>query len=61
MKTTAEGAASSIYAATSPELEGVKGKYFGLKGEEKPSEKYYSQEAEQMVWDYSMNVIKPYL
>jgi len=61
MKTTAQGAASSIYAATSPELEGVTGKYYGLKGEEKPSEKYYSPENEQIVWDYSMKVIKPYL
>ena len=61
MKTTAEGAASSIYAATFPELEGVTGKYFGLKGEEKPSEKYYSPENEQLVWNYSMNIIKPYL
>ena len=61
MKTTAQGATSSIYAATSPELEGVTGKYYGLKGEEKPSEKYYSPQNEQIVWDYSMNVIKPYL
>ena len=61
MKTTAQGTASSIYAATSPELEGVTGKYYGLKGEEKPSEKYYSPENEQKVWDYSMSVIKPYL
>lgn len=61
MKTAAEGAASSIYAAASPELEGITGKYYGLKGEEKTSEKYYSPENEQIVWDYSMNVIKPYL
>lgn len=61
MKTTAEGASSSIYAATSPELQGVTGKYYGLKGEEKPSDKYYSPENEQIVWDYSMNTIKPYL
>lgn len=61
MKTTAQGAASSIYAAISPELEGVTGKYYGLKGEEKPSDKYYSKENEQKIWDYSMNVIKPFL
>lgn len=61
MKTTAKGASSSIYAATSPKLEGVTGKYYGLKGEEKPSDKYYSPENEQIVWDYSMNIIKPYL
>ena len=61
MKTAAEGAASSIYAATSPDLEGITGKYYGLKGEEKPSDKYYSPKNEQIVWDYSMNIIKPYL
>lgn len=61
MKTAAQGAASSIYAAISSELEGVTGKYYGLKGEEKPSEKYYSPENEQIVWNYSINIIKPYL
>ena len=61
MKTAAEGAASSIYAATSPDLEGITGKYYGLKGEEKPSDKFYSPKNEQIVWDYSMNIIKPYL
>ena len=61
MKTAAEGAASSIYAATSPNLEGITSKYYGLKGEEKPSDKYYSPKNEQIVWDYSMNIIKPYL
>ena len=61
MNSVAAGAAPSIRAATSPELEGVTGRYYGLKGEEKPSEKYYSPENEQIVWDYSLNVIKPYL
>lgn len=61
MKTAAEGAASSIYAATSPDLEGITGKYYGLKGEEKPSDKFYSPQNELIVWDYSMNIIKPYL
>lgn len=61
MKTAAQGASSSIYAAISSELEGVTGKYYGLKGEEKPSEKYYSPENEQIVWNYSINIIKPYL
>jgi len=61
MKTTAEGAASSIYAAPSPELEGVTLKDYGLKGEEKPSEKYYSVENEQIVWDYCKKVTEDYL
>lgn len=51
----------SIFTATSPEMEGVSGKYFGPKGEEKPSNRYYSAENEQKVWDYAMNVIQPYL
>ena len=61
MKTPAQGAASSIYAASSPELEGVTGKYFGLKGEEKPSDKYYSPENEQIVWDYCKKITESYL
>jgi len=61
MTTVAKAASSSIKAATSPELEGVTGKYYGLKGEEKPKDKYYSLENEKIVWDYCMNVVKPYL
>lgn len=56
MRSAAVGAKSSIYAATSPELEGITGKYFGPKGEEKPSEKYYSLENEQIIWDYCKRV-----
>jgi len=61
MTTAAKGASSSIYAATSPELEGITGSYFGPKGEEKPSDKYYSLENEQIVWDYCKKVTKDYL
>lgn len=56
-----KAASSSIIAATAPEMEGVTGKYFGPKGKETPSQKYYSAENEQLVWDYCMNVVKPYL
>ncbi len=57
-----KGAMSSIYLATSPEVEGVTGQFFGnRKKVEKPSDKYWTKENEQKVWDYSMNVIKPYL
>ena len=61
MKMPIEGASSSIYAAISPELEGVTGKYFGLKGEEKPNDKYYSPENEQKVWDYCEKITEDYL
>lgn len=56
-----KAASSSLYAATSQELEGVSGKYFGPKGEEQPSAKYYSPENEMKVWNYALNVISPYL
>ena len=56
-----KAASPSIKAAVATELEGVTGKYFGPKGEEKASEKYYSPEKEKRVWDYSMQIIKPYL
>ena len=51
----------SIRCATAPELEGVTGKYFGPKGEEKINQKYYSAENEQIVWDYCMKAIKPFM
>ena len=51
----------SIKAATSTELEGVTGKYYGLKGEEKPSQKYYSPENEKIVWDYCKKITEGYL
>lgn len=56
------GARTSIYLATVPEMEGVTGKFFGNnKNEEKPDGKYYSEENEQIVWDYCMETLKPYL
>jgi NAD(P)-dependent dehydrogenase (short-subunit alcohol dehydrogenase family) len=56
-----KAASSSLYAATASELDGVSGKYFGPKGLELPSDKYYSPESELRVWDYALNVIRPYL
>ncbi|MDR2431812.1 MAG: hypothetical protein LBD99_06135 [Candidatus Margulisbacteria bacterium] len=57
LTTVAKGASSSIKAAAAPELEGVTGKYFGTKGEEKPSDKYYSPENEQAVWEYCRKAV----
>ena len=61
MTTLAKAASSSIKAAVSPELERVSGKYFGLKGEENPNDKYYSLENEQIVWAYCAKIAEPYL
>ncbi|NDV64914.1 SDR family NAD(P)-dependent oxidoreductase [Bacteroides sp. 224] len=56
----AKGAKSSIEAGVSPKLEGVTGKYFGPKGEEKVSDKYYSTQNEQIIWDYCLKVTEDY-
>ena len=61
MKTPAKGASSSIYAAISPEVEDVTGKYFGLKGEEKTYDKFHSTENEQEVWNYCKKITEGYL
>ena len=56
-----KAAGSGIRAAVSPEMEGITGRYFGPKGEEQPSRKYYSPENEKIVWDYCEKVVKPFL
>lgn len=58
---TEKGAQPTIYAATSPEIEGVSDRYYGPKGEEKVSERYYTPENEKAVWDYCLKVLDPYL
>ncbi|MBV4358836.1 SDR family NAD(P)-dependent oxidoreductase [Pinibacter aurantiacus] len=56
------GAVSSIYLATSPEVEKITGEFFDPKNKiEKPDDKYYSTANEQIVWDYCMSILQPYL
>jgi NAD(P)-dependent dehydrogenase (short-subunit alcohol dehydrogenase family) len=61
MNSMGKAISPSIKAVTGTELEDVTGKYFGPKGEEKPSDKYYSPENEQAVWDYCKKVTEGYL
>ena len=57
-----DGARTSIYLATSPEVENVSGEYFGNREKiEKPDDRYYSAENEKKVWDYCMGIIRMYL
>jgi len=56
------GAKTSIYLATSQEEENVTGKYFNHKVKiVQPNVKDYSPENEKIVWDYCMQIVKPYL
>ncbi|EAY16992.1 oxidoreductase, short chain dehydrogenase/reductase family protein [Trichomonas vaginalis G3] len=61
MNSMEDAARPSITCATSGDLEGVTGKYYGPKGEDTVYEKYYTVENEQKVWDYCMNITKQYL
>ena len=56
-----QGAETAIYLATSKDVENVTGKYFSDKKITKPSEKFYTPENEKLIWDYCMQITKPYL
>lgn len=56
------GARTSIYLATSPEVENVSGQFYDAKMKiEKPADKYYSIENENKVWNYCEQTLKSYL
>jgi len=57
-----KGAKTSIYLATSPEVENITGEFFNNKEKiEKPDDRYYSPDNEQIVWDYCKEITKDYL
>ncbi|MFD1134673.1 SDR family NAD(P)-dependent oxidoreductase [Paenibacillus urinalis] len=55
-----KAAASSIYLAISPEVEGVTGKFYGNRKEKKIHNKFIPAEGEQIVWDYCIRVCSKY-
>lgn len=56
------GARTSIYLATSPEVENVSGQFYDAKMKiEKPADKYHSAENEKLVWEYCEKVTSKYL
>ncbi|MGG4467622.1 SDR family NAD(P)-dependent oxidoreductase [Paenibacillus alvei] len=61
MASPEKGASTNVFLATSPTVTGITGKYFGNSKEINPYDRYYSLENEKTVWDYCMDVIKPYL
>lgn len=57
-----DGAMTSVYLATSPDVEKVSGQFYSnRKKPEQADDRYYSPQSEQMVWDYCREVVKPYL
>jgi len=57
-----QAARTSVYLATSQEVENVTGKFFNHKAKMvNPSARYYSPENEKTVWDYCMQIVEPHL
>ena len=53
-----KGAETSIYLASSPEVEGVSGKYFAKKAEAKSSERSYDAATARRLWQVSAEMTK---
>ncbi|WP_310603408.1 SDR family NAD(P)-dependent oxidoreductase [Anaerosporobacter sp.] len=56
-----KAAATSIYMATSNEVEGITGKFYGKSKEKNIKSKFRSEADEKAVWDYCMKVCEPYM
>jgi NAD(P)-dependent dehydrogenase (short-subunit alcohol dehydrogenase family) len=52
-----KGAETSIYLASSPEVEGITGKYFINKKEQKSSEESYNETIAKKLWDISIEMV----
>lgn len=53
MMTTAQGAQTSVFLASSPKVEGVSGKYFEKMREKRPAELSYDDELARKLWEKS--------
>ena len=55
-----KGAQTTLYLATSPEVEGVSGKYFSNSKETPSSKRSYDVAVRQRLWQVSEELIRPY-
>jgi NAD(P)-dependent dehydrogenase (short-subunit alcohol dehydrogenase family) len=56
-KSPKEGAETSIYLASSPEVEGITGKYFIKKQQQKSSKESYNEEDAKRLWEISAKMV----
>ena len=56
--TEAEGARTSVYVATAPELEGVTGRYFDRVREAEPNKATQDEEAGRRLWEVSQQLVE---
>jgi NAD(P)-dependent dehydrogenase (short-subunit alcohol dehydrogenase family) len=61
MRSPKKGAKTSIYLASSPEVEGISGKYFKKRKLEKSVEASYDEELAKRVWDVSVDLTNHHL
>ena len=61
MRTARHGARTSIYLASSPEVEGVSGQFWGNRRPKRINPKWVSPEGERRIWDYCARVCESYL
>lgn len=61
MKSAKTGAKTSIYLASSDEVEGKTGGFYGKCKEKDIPEKFISKESQIKIWDYCSKVCEPYL
>jgi NAD(P)-dependent dehydrogenase (short-subunit alcohol dehydrogenase family) len=57
LKSAREGAETSIYLASSPEVENVSGKYFDNKSEKRSSEESYDEEKARLLWNVTSKLV----
>jgi len=57
MKSPDQGASTSVYAATSPDLEGVSGKFFSNSREARTSKASYDQALAERLWTVSAQLV----
>ncbi len=53
-----EGAETSVYLASSPEVEGITGKYYTKKRQKNSSKKSYNEEDAKRIWEISTEMTK---
>ena len=61
MRSAKTGAKTSIYLASSDEVEGKTGGFYGKCREKKMPEKYISKESQQKIWSYCEQACSEYL
>lgn len=57
-KTPKQGAGTSVYLASSPDAEGVSGKYFVNSKSKQSSKLSYNKELQDNLWEHSLNYLK---